>query len=359
MSETNRPPDGGRTTVQTSVALRAEAGFFFGMVRSVDDRRVLVEVDAPLVEGEPLDVRVTLSPTQMTALFKGRVARVLATAAGETPRFLLDIGAFATGDREKFDAWIQNVRNRGTFASFDSALSGFSSAAGGGASSEVRQALQRMAGRPLSAGPTTDPFGARSDIESGNVAGGGRNAVRDALRAALARRSDGSAPPSTPTAPPPVGRVVASGPAAPPTSVAPRSSPPPSTPSGVSRAPTPSTPSGVSRATPSTPPGAADPAYATTLTRTATWMEVHWRDPALFERDARLQLANQILVLARGPSPLPTTGALRLVLRHQDVQLDCEATVRATGADGVTYRLQLDALQLERVRGWVAAYGRK
>jgi hypothetical protein len=91
--------------------------------------------------------------------------------------------------------------------------------------------------------------------------------------------------------------------------------------------------------------------------RTATWMEVHWRDPALFVRDARHQLANQLLVLQRGAVPLPTTGSLRLVLRHRDLQLECGATVRAWSARGVSYTLQLDALQLERIRDWAGTAG--
>jgi hypothetical protein len=87
-------------------------------------------------------------------------------------------------------------------------------------------------------------------------------------------------------------------------------------------------------------------------------MEVRWRTPAIFERDARLQLSNYMLVLARAEAPLPD-GPVRLMLRHADFALDCGARLRASGAHGATWQLDLDALQLERIRQWLKDYGKK
>ncbi len=109
---------------------------------------------------------------------------------------------------------------------------------------------------------------------------------------------------------------------------------------------------------PATHPPVRDPVYATTTTKSATWMEVRWHDRDVFERDARLQLCNYILVLVKDRDPLPDHEPLVIVVRHGDLQVECAASIKAMGPNGATYRLLLDALQLERLRTWLADYGR-
>ncbi|MDP2316733.1 MAG: hypothetical protein Q8P41_27810 [Pseudomonadota bacterium] len=385
-----------RVDVRTAVAVRGDTGFFFGTLRWIEPNRLLVEVDAELEGGDELDVRVTLTPTPATALLRAVVARALVIARGESPRYVLDITGIAPAERHLLDEWTRNVRNKGTFSRFDTVISTHGNPSGerGQSNADVRLALERMSrrpGGPGSLGPQTDPFGARSDIQTGSSNGAGRGAVRDALRSAIARGTVGRGTP-TPGTPTP----SAPTPSAPTPGTRTPSTPPPSTlrsggsgsSSGWPGPPARSTPSTAS--TPGSPrsndlytdrggpgrvvaiggtnPGfpapqgtrpGTDPTYATTQTRTAHWMEVRWHNPADFDRDCRLQLCNYILVLQRGAEPLPDREPLRIVVRHGDLQLDCEARIKAQSTQVTTYRLMFDALQIERLEQWTIDYGRK
>jgi hypothetical protein len=88
-------------------------------------------------------------------------------------------------------------------------------------------------------------------------------------------------------------------------------------------------------------------------------MEVRWFASANFDRDSRIHLLNFLLVLQRDAEPLPALEPLRIMLRHNELHLECAATVKAISPQSATYRLLLDPLQIERLRQWAADYGRK
>jgi hypothetical protein len=350
-----------RIEISAAVAIRGDSGFFFGALRWIEPKRLLIEVDAELEPGEEIDVRITLAPTSHTALLTARVTRPLVTAHGETPRYVVDILTMSVSERVLLDEWMRNVKTRGTFSRFETVVSSHRAAERNDsqANAEVRQALERMSRKPLSASgsspvppPQTDPFGVRSDLVTGAQLGAGRGAVRDALLSAIARGTAGrsAAGPSRPPAP-----AAQLPPASPP------SSPPPE-PSSARPGP------GRVVATGGTSPGFAapsvtrpgtDPAYATTLTNHAQWMEVRWFASANFDRDSRIHLLNFLLVLQRDAEPLPALEPLRIMLRHNELHLECAATVKAISPQSATYRLLLDPLQIERLRQWAADYGRK
>jgi hypothetical protein len=331
-----------RVEVSTAVAVRGDVGFFFGTLKWIEARRLLVEVDAELDPGDEIDVRITLAPTTGTSLLNAIVTRPLVTAKDEIARYLLEIVRIAPDQRALLDDWKLNVKNRGTFSRFDTVVSSQRSnpPVASQSNAEVRMALERMARRGTpSAGPATDPFGVRSDLVTGATRGAGRGAMRDALHGAIARGAAGR---------------PAAGSQPPPHSVPPRSVPPISS-DGPGRV----------VASGGTNPGfwipspqpVRDPSIATTQTRTAHWMQVTWHAPAAFERDARLQLCNYILVLqAGGAEPLPSQEPLRVMLHHGDLQLECAATIKAHGPQSATYRLMLDPLQIERLRQWSLDY---
>ena len=358
-----------RIEVNTSVGVRGENGMFFGNMRWLEPRRLLVEIAAEFSPRESVDVRINLMPTPATALFVGRVDRALVTATGEVPRYLIEILSMKQEERERLDAWTENVRGRGTFSNFD--VISTSAPVSQQSSSDVQRALARLAQRPLSDSPPTDPFGVRSDIVTNTAGSGGRTSVRDALKEALQRRAAPGAPgrlvagveakPQVARPDSAPGRVVAA------TSVPPRSdaAPAPAPRSGAGRSDAVFPPSDAGKAPaasiarPAPPPAdTGDPSYATSVARGETWMEVRWRSATIFERDARLQICNYMLVLSKGATPLPD-GPVRVMLRHADFALDCGARLRAAGAHGATWQLDLDALQIERVRQWLKTYGKK
>lgn len=392
-SDAERPdPRDERVSVNTSVAVRGDSGFFFGTLRWIEPKRVLVEIDAELADREAVDVRITLSPSSTTALFRGAIGRTLVTARREPARYIIEILDFVAEDKEKFAGWLKNVRTRGTFSNFENVVSAQPDERSR-SGAEVRQALERLARRPISSS-AADPFGVRSDIVTNGESGAGRTAVRDALRGALTRNR-GAAPPPVSAPPPPSGpgRIVASAPTASPpprapdvpgtvriggggtNTVGPMA---PSTP-GVSpashspaagaprtvRIGSSDTPSGASHAPASpreaalAPPPVRDPTYATTSTRSATWMEVRWHDPEGFARDTRLQLLNGILVVSKAFDRLPDREPLRVVLRHDAFVVECDGAVKAVGSAATTYRLTFDALQFDRLQGWLDDYGKK
>lgn len=361
-----------RIEINTSVGVRGENGMFFGNMRWLEPRRLLVEIAAEFAPRENVDVRINLMPTPATALLAGRVERALVTANGEVPRYLIDILTMKQEEKERLDAWTANVRGRGTFSNFD--VISTSAPVSQQSSSDVQRALARLAQRPLSDSPATDPFGVRSDVVTNTAGSGGRTSVRDALKEALQRRAAPGAPgrlvagevkPQAPRPEPAPGRVVAS--SVPPRSdtTAPRSDIQTATPrSGAGRSdavfpPPDAGKAGAPIARPaSAPADVSDPVYATSVARGETWMEVRWRSATIFERDARLQICNYMLVLSKGATPLPD-GPVRVMLRHADFALDCGARLRAAGVHGATWQLDLDALQIERVRQWLKTYGKK
>lgn len=103
-----------------------------------------------------------------------------------------------------------------------------------------------------------------------------------------------------------------------------------------------------------TPPRGGDPSFAVARSKRASWLEVRWSSPDRFREWCTTQLLNYTLVLPAGPDVLPTRGPIRVLLSHEDVQIDCAASVQAEGPAAVSYRLELDLPQIERLRRWIA-----
>ncbi|MFZ5480561.1 MAG: hypothetical protein ACOZNI_27610 [Myxococcota bacterium] len=403
-------PSNERIDVNTSVAVRGERGFFFGTMRWVHGERLLVEVDASLDQGEYVDLRVTLGPGPGTALTRAVVQRALVTGKGEIPRYVFSVVDIAADERAALEAWLRNVKARGTFQSFDaiSAATPIAEGMSGATKAETKAALERMNARSHQSNVAADPFGLRSDVKS---SGSAREAMRAALRKAIAAPPEAppaAAPPPTPPSPPPFEMgapkhavpPVSMPKAVPPVSVTPsrqvvpplratlppgatgtRGSLPPTARAGLPplppeapRSPMPVEarppeatrpafdPHGASRPPASAPvatPGGADPTYASTATRSTGWLEVRWSSPAVFADDVDALLRDATLVLPNLGVPLPDSAPLRVMLRHADLVLDCPGDVVEHGPFGATYRLDLDGVARRALASWRADYRKK
>lgn len=314
-----------RIDFNTSAAVRGDRGFSFGTAFWMMGARVMIEIDAQFEVGEAAEVRLTLAPSPGTVLLRARVYRILATAEGETSRYVFHVDHITDEDRPRFEGWLANIKTRGTYSNFDAIRSTTPLGSPGGASSaEVRLALERLSHRgTVSGAPGADPFGLRSDVIDGTSSG--RAAMRDALRKAVAVGP--SAPPEQ--AQPPRTSVQTASPATSPT------------PTPVARQP------------------AEDPAYASTSTRHATWLEVRWASPGAFAEDIGAMLANDLLSLPNLGVELPDREPLHVMLRHQSASMDCGATVVSHGPFGAEYRLLLDPIQRALAREWIGHYGTK
>ena len=99
-----------------------------------------------------------------------------------------------------------------------------------------------------------------------------------------------------------------------------------------------------------------EPVFAVSATKSATWMEVRWLTAAAFARDISMQLANYVLVLRRGAEPFPEREPIRCMLRFEEIALEFPAGVLAIGPELATYRVQIDALQMEQLKLWERAW---
>jgi serine/threonine protein kinase len=104
----------------------------------------------------------------------------------------------------------------------------------------------------------------------------------------------------------------------------------------------------------SSEPTNGDPSYSSARSRTATWLEVRWESAERFRHTCGTQLINYVLVLPRAGGSPPTEGAIRALLSHGNVHIDCPATVQVATVSAVTYRLELDHRQLETLHRWLA-----
>lgn len=325
-------PGDERIDVNTAAAVRGDAGFHFGTLRYVQGERFVIELDAELDPGQEVEVRITLQPVG-TAFVRALVQRPLAVGKTEAARWVMQTVSIAPDDRARLAAWLHNKRSRGTLSNFDAI-----STAGSGnrpmqqtSSTEVRAALQRLSQRSLGASstptdaPAADPYGLRSDIGTAPAAAaGGRAAMRDALKRAATKPPLGAAPPQA---------------AAPPQVTAPRAP-------AVAPPDAPFTPT-------------RDPSYASTATRSATWLEVRWSSSELFAKDTRGLLVDPTLHLQPLPNaPLPDRDPVRVMLRHAELVVECGAVVKAHSPYGASYRLTLGDAERAMVTNWLRLNGR-
>ncbi len=363
-----------RVDFDTTAAVRAPAGFFFGKGRALHADRLLVEVDGHLDPGDRVEVRLTLSPSDVTVHLDVRVVRQMVTAPGEMARWSLSVESLSTSDRALFDAWLVNQKAGGTYSRFDlvSRHDAIGATMQGASNTEVRAALARMAARDGS-----EP--APRSVMSGLAAGGpGRDAMRDALRRAalgpppstpatspMASPTQGHAAPGLPPRPPSLGQGAAAG--LPPRAGAaagmgaasglpPR--PPVTTSAAVAGLP-PRPTTGVPSAPPIVPSAAApqrEPSVAVFSAGTTTWVELRWTTYAAFLPAAQCLLAATELRVPTQPGvSLPTAGSIRVVARHLQCVVEGIAHAAGQSTSSVSYVVVLPSPALATLRSHLAS----
>ncbi len=369
-----------RVDFDTTAAVRAPAGFFFGKGRALHADRLLVEVDGHLEPGDRVEVRLTLAPSDATVHLDVRVVRQMVTAPGEMARWSLAVDAMSASDRALLDAWLVNQKAGGTYSRFDlvSRHDAIGATMQGASNTEVRAALARMAARDGS-----EP--APRSVMSGLAAGGpGRDAMRDALRrAALGSPPAPSAAPQPapapvgplaglPSRPPPVGLGGAAGLPPRPTGPAgigaaaglpprPSAAPPPTAIAGLpSRPASGGTVAPAAMAAPSAPPSAGasqrEPAVAVFSAGTTTWVELRWTTYAAFLPAAQALLSStELRIPTQTAVQLPTSGSIKVVARH--LQCVVEGTAQAVGQSvaSVSYVVVLLPAALASLRSHLAS----
>ncbi len=348
-----------RVKLDTTAAIRAPQGFFFGKGMALHGDRLLVEVDASLEPGDAVEVRLTLAPTDSTALLDAQVVRALVTGAGETPRYAVHVVGVRAVDRPMLDAWVTNQRVGGTFSRFDLLSQAGHDTMRGNTPEEVRAALARVAQRPgtVPANPSTRTLSGLSE------GGPGRDAMRDALRRAVLAdaaqpvptpptTSAPRPPPARPAAPPPFGAPPP--PPRPPLHPAPPRPGPSLAPPGLAgvRAPAAS-----AAAVPSTMGGAAvlEPAWSAFSAAGTTWIEARWSSRLAFLQAVEALFRESTVRLHAASVDPPTAGALKFILRFDTLVVEADAQVRAQSNASVVYSLVLGSAAAETLRRHAAA----
>ncbi|MDP2309808.1 MAG: diguanylate cyclase [Pseudomonadota bacterium] len=177
------PSSSALRNMNASIGIRAPDGMFFGTLQSIEGRRLLIELNADLVDGETVEARIVLVPSASSVLLTGRAERVSGEREGEVPRYLVHVVDLSPADQSRLASWCDFVLQGGTLSDFDSL-----------APVDIPV--------PRSNPSVEGPFGRWEEPPST-----GRVAVRQALRTALRRAADrapgASAAPSGTLNPPP------------------------------------------------------------------------------------------------------------------------------------------------------------
>lgn len=328
------PPE-DRISVRASAGVQGELSINFGTLVWVQGAQLLVRVDSELAVGEAVSVRVDLSPAPGTALLEAQVLRKLASAAGEGSAYLLRQRRVSATDEVRWQAFLVVKQNGGTLSDFSgvrdsSAVLQPSYGPGGGFGS---------VSRPASAFSGAHVLDGTSQIQTG------RAAMRDALRAAVAR----PARPSAGAAPSP-GALPAAGSAR--AAWATEHAPPVPTPSRLTSPrplePKPSDPASEgSLRLPETP---AEPTWLASNVGGVSYIEVKWTDAKAFSAASTQLINSGVLSLVSEGRALPKFPPVHMLLRHQTLALQCPATPVTVHPTSVTYSLQLGPSHLAELR---------
>ena len=141
---TKRPRRSSRRAIQVdhSAAVQTDSTLVFGKITTVVNDRMYLEADVALERGSTIDLRFELTPLAGTALVRASVARVLAVAEGELPRYAVELVSIAEADRERCETWLESKRTGGTLSTF----SGVSDIALGAGRAGLRAAMRPMLG---------------------------------------------------------------------------------------------------------------------------------------------------------------------------------------------------------------------
>ena len=81
-----------------------------------------------------------------------------------------------------------------------------------------------------------------------------------------------------------------------------------------------------------------------------SYVEVRWLDPEALSYDVHTQLAGGALTLHAGGRRLPSLPPIHMLLRHDPVFIQCEASPVDMKATSATYRLNLNGSQVAELR---------
>lgn len=392
---TNPPPSSPgpaaeRITVRASTGVQGGGSLNFGKLVWLEGARLHVQVDCSLKPMDPVVLKVDLQPVPGNAMLHGTVMRALPTAQGEPTAYLVRLDSVASDDQVRWHQFLKVKRSGGTLSDLSDVHDGsgamkatYSSVA----ERERRAALERMGGgvkHPSGVGGGATPSSAATWSSSSLSEGGGRAAMRDALKAALTRGSEAPRPAAASPAPSP--NVPPAPPAAPATRYVSHANPesmggnprstastwsqasarpgtpiPTGIPSTSAHVPAPQGPaplrSGGFGGPPAPPPPASpgtvvtdDPTWVASNLGGTTYVKVDWRTPEAFSFDVHTQLSAGVLTLNSDGRPLPQTGAIYFVLNHQGILVQAKGTVSEHRGFSATYRVELDASHIAELR---------
>ncbi len=314
-------PGAERLNVRASTGVQSKEGMSFGRLVWIEGTRLYVQVDASLLPLELVALRADLSPTPGTALLEGEVMRVLPGTPNEPQGYLIRLKKVNESDEPRWQQFLRVKRTGGTLRELSDvrdSTGALSSTYSGIAERERKAAADRIRG-----GAGTSTWSSSQPTEQG----GGRAAMRDALRAAM----KGEAAPNSQAADGGTASAVVS----PTRSVAP--------PGGSVVQPTRSLAPGVATA-------AEDPNWILSAIAGRSYLQVTWRGAEAFGHDANTQLVSGILTLASDGRALPSTPPIHMVLRYESLVLQCGATAIRSLPLSATYRLDLSAAQIADIR---------
>ena len=182
--------------VAASISIRSENGISFGMLRRIDDDRIVFETDGELVPGDDMELRIQLTGLQATIYSHARVTSAV-SRQDALSRYCAQLHDMSRDDEALFQEWQAEISQGGSLHRSDL----LASAIGCGDSSgprdprRIEDNLKRFDERhnELSNPALSNPWGITTET-SNTRAGMGRQAIRAALRASLARQGGNKQP---------------------------------------------------------------------------------------------------------------------------------------------------------------------
>lgn len=345
--------------VHSSVAIRTEAGVAFGTLRRVDGHQLTIQSEASIPVDVLADLRMETGNAYGSIFFQAWVVRRLVTAPSEPLRYILKISYIGEDERRKFGSWLLQAHQGGTLSDLSDVRTHSEVVESGmrqATDAERRAMLERMSQHPgmQSKKNDSDPFGLRSDVKD---PGSRRESMRDALKNAARTRAGVPAEPASPASfdeKPTNPGLRSTPPAA--SSVSPASQPtvsPPVSPTAPTVSVTASAPVRAASKPEVAKPDIArrhDPTYRVLRGRGVPVVEVTWSAAEVFRTHNTQQLQNYILMLPVQGEALPDRPPVEVLLVYGRLSLQCPATVLQHTPAAVTYRLLLEAPQVDQLR---------
>ncbi len=338
-------PGTERLTVRVSMGVQSKEGMNFGKLVWLEGTRLYVQVDATFLPLDLVTMRADLSPSPGTALMEGEVMRVLPGTPSEPQGYLIRLKKVHEGDEARWQQFLRLKQSGGTLRE----LSDVRDSTGALAStySDITE-RERQAARDRMRGAGTSTWSSSQLVEGG----GGRAAMRDALRAAMKGEPAPNLGPAAAGGPVPTVRSVGSGShggAAP----SARSFPPSLASVSATRSVAPPGVPGVQSPrtiAPGVPVAGEDPGWILSAIAGRSYLQVTWKGAEVFTHDANTQLVSGLLTLNSDGRALPSAPPIHVVLRYESLIVQCTGTVIRAMPLLATYRLDLSAAQIVDIR---------